>query len=219
MNGPVSALPHIDLSRWWPLPDELALRDALIGAYDAPERGYHNLLHISEVLERIDELSREIEFDTTSVRLAAWFHDAVHDTAPEPERRSAEWAARALSGSEVGVDEVVRLILLTIDHSVADGDVNGAVLCDADLAILAAPRARYNDYAAGVRREYAVFTDAEFAAGRSLVLRALVDAEHLFSTEHARRHWESTARANVARELVSLDSAASADAARRRADD
>ena len=199
------ALPQSDLFNHWPLPHRSALRRALEVAWAGPDRGYHDLLHLREVLAAVSRLGEDVEHDTTSVVLAAWFHDAVYDTAPEPERRSAEWAARALPDAEVDVAEVVRLVMLTVDHRVEEDDANGAVLCDADLAILAAPQPRYDAYVAGVRHEYAHLTDAEFAVGRSMVLRDLVSLEHLFTTTRARRDWEPTARINITNELLILE--------------
>ena len=61
-------------------------------------------------------------------------------------------------------------MLLTATHDVADDDRDGAVLCDADLAVLAAGAARYSSYVEGVRREYGHLDDATFADGRAAVL-------------------------------------------------
>ncbi len=79
------------------------------------------------------------------------------------------------------------------------------MLCDADLAILAAEPGRYAEYVAGVRREYPHVSDADFAHGRAAVLRDLLAKPTLFHTESARRRWEQAARANVERELADLE--------------
>jgi predicted metal-dependent HD superfamily phosphohydrolase len=182
----------------------------LVAAYRHPDRRYHDARHLQEVLERVHELSAAGEvFDRMPVLLAAWFHDGVHDGAPEEERRSAAWAAEALPGlvEPAVVDEVVRLVLLTERHRPADDDANGGVLSDADLAILAADRDRYAEYAADVRVEYAAVPDDAFALGRAAVLRDLLAKRHLFHTAHARSSWEAAARANVERELAELESA------------
>ena len=57
-----------------------------------------------------------------------------------------------------------------------------AVLCDADLAVLAADPATYTAYATGVRAEYAHVDDAAWRAGRAAVLRAFLDRPVLFHT-------------------------------------
>jgi len=192
----------------WPLPDASRLRDQLLEAYAEPTRGYHDLRHLTEVLRRLDELAAAgEEFDGPEVRLAAWFHDGVYDRRPGAEERSARWAEKALTehGLPPGqVGEVARLVRLTEHHRPPVGDRNGAALIDADLAILAAPAARYRAYVEGVRREYAELPDDEFRRGRGAVLAALVAQDPLYRTGHARRAWEPAARANLGRELEGL---------------
>ena len=83
------------------------------------------------------------------------------------------------------VDEVRRLVLLTAGHTATADDRNGAVLCDADLAILAAVPDAYDDYAVRVRAEYAHVPDELFRVGRATVLRQLLELPALFR-RHAR---------------------------------
>jgi predicted metal-dependent HD superfamily phosphohydrolase len=185
----------------WPLPDRSDLRDRLVAAY-SDGRGYHDLRHLAEVLSRLDDLGFS---DDLEVVLAAWFHDAVYDGAPGAEERSAVLAANELEGSYVDIEEVVRLVRLTEQHDPHAGDDRGEALCDADLAILAAPADRYAEYAAGVRSEYAEHSDAGFRAGRLSVLRDLAARERLFRTTYAREQWEPHARENLAAEISALE--------------
>ena len=184
----------------WPLPDRMDLRDRLLAAYST-DRGYHDARHLTEVLGRLTELG---EGDNAAVVLAAWFHDAVYDGAPEAEERSARLAEAELAEADVDVAEVARLVRLTERHDPEPGDHNGEALCDADLAILAASPERYREYAAGVRLEYAAYPDADFRAGRRAILEDLVSRGALFRTAYARRHWEPAARENLAREIQTL---------------
>jgi predicted metal-dependent HD superfamily phosphohydrolase len=188
----------------WPLGGDLTgIRDELLAAY-ATDRGYHDSRHLAEVLDRVAELrDAGQDFDHQAVTLAAWFHDAVYDGRPDAEERSAQWARRALAGRPVA-DEVARLVLVTERHAPTDDDVNGCVISDADLAILAATPERYAEYAADVRREYAEVPDDLFRQGRAAVLGDLLAKTSLFHTSHAREHWEAPARANVVAELVLL---------------
>ena len=180
---------------------------ALLGRWSEQHRGYHDLAHLDEVLRRIDLLESESD-NADIVRLAAWFHDAVYDpTAADNEARSAELATVALAGLGLEpalVEEVDRLVRLTATHEVATWDRNGTVLCDADLAVLAADPIRYESYVEGVRREYAHIDDVTFAQGRSVVLQRLLDRPQLFGTAYGRREWEAGARANAAAELRNL---------------
>jgi predicted metal-dependent HD superfamily phosphohydrolase len=188
----------------WPLADRHDVRDEHAAAYADPGRGYHDTLHLTEVLDRLDELTGAgVSFDATLAALAAWFHDAVYDGERDAEERSAVWAEEALSGTAYA-EEVARLVRLTETHDPGPDDLAGQALCDADLAILAAPRARYDDYVAGVRRDHAHISDADFVAGRAAVLHDLAGRDRLFHTAYGREHWEPAARANLERERSSL---------------
>jgi predicted metal-dependent HD superfamily phosphohydrolase len=184
----------------WPFADRVDLRDRLLAAY-ATGRGYHDVRHLAEVLTRLADLGEE---DNVEVVLAAWFHDAVYDGRPGAEERSARLAAAELAGTAADAAEVARLVRLTEHHDPVAGDRNGEALCDADLAILAAAPARYREYAAGVRQEYAAYSDADFRAGRLAVLEDLASRDELFRTAYAREHWEPRARENLAAEIAGL---------------
>jgi predicted metal-dependent HD superfamily phosphohydrolase len=197
----------MDLSDRWPLPDSPDLRDEVAAAYADPSRGYHDTRHLTEVLDRLDELAEAgIAYDATPVLLAAWFHDAVYDGERDAEERSASWAEDVLAPLVPApvVEEVARLVRLTETHQPDDADLNGCALSDADLAILATPVDRYAGYVAAVRREYAHLEDDVFDQGRAAVLAALAGKPHLFHTAYAREHWEAPARANLERELAGL---------------
>jgi len=196
------------LLRRWPLPDHLEVRDALLAAYGDPARGYHDVRHLAEVLDRLDQLSAAgVAFDAVPVRLAAWFHDGVYDGRPDAEERSAAWAERALADTAYAA-EVGRLVRTTKTHQPAADDPAGQALSDADLAILASERLRYDEYVGGVRRDYAHVSDADFAAGRAAVLAELAGRDALFHTTYARERWEPQARLNLDRELGRLGVAA-----------
>ncbi len=200
------------LSRWQALagPGPLA-RDAwadLTGRWSEPHRSYHGLAHLAAVLAVLDVYAGPVA-DLDPVRLAAWYHDAVYDpTRADNEERSADLAVAALQGLGVEparVVEVRRLVLVTRTHLYAAADTDAALLCDADLAVLGAPAAAYVGYANAIRAEYAHVPDDAFRAGRTAVLRALLDRERLFGTP-AMSHLEEPARRNLQAELVLLGS-------------
>ncbi|MER6328867.1 hypothetical protein ABT298_05925 [Streptomyces sp. NPDC001034] len=188
-------------------PDPAPYADNLLARWREPQRRYHTLAHLTAVLDHVDAL-QEYAADPDVVRLAAWFHDAVYlPERSENEERSARLAERALP--EAGVPgaktrEVARLVRLTVTHDPADDDRDGQVLCDADLAILAAPPSAYAAYTAEVREEYHFVPNDAFRQGRCAVLRQLVALPGLFHTPYGREHWEATARYNLAAELEML---------------
>lgn len=183
-------------------------RGRLRARYAEPQRRYHTLTHVQRVLDVVDSLAG-LTADHATVRLAAWFHDAVYVPGRDDnERLSADLAADTLLG--LGVDhalvaEVSRLVLLTEDHVVDAADRNGQVLSDADLAILGAPEAEYDAFASAVREEYAHVPHALYVNGRSAILRSIAGRERIYSTEWARSQWDAAARANLAREIAALD--------------
>jgi predicted metal-dependent HD superfamily phosphohydrolase len=192
--------------------DETAdgLRTRLTERYAEPHRHYHDRQHLQEVLAGVEELADAAD-EIEAVRWAAWYHDAVYDVhRHDNEEQSARLAEEELAGAgcEPALAAAVgRLVRLTATHDPADDDRDGAVLCDADLRILAAPPDRYAQYAADVRREYAHVAEPEFRTGRAAVLRALLAQPRLYKTEQAHARWEDRARANVTAELRELESA------------
>jgi predicted metal-dependent HD superfamily phosphohydrolase len=188
--------------------DPTAYGAELLKRWAEPHRRYHTVDHLVAVLGRATALTAYAD-DPDAVALAVWFHDAVYDPdRSENEERSARLAERALT--EAGVDarrtaEVARLVRLTVDHNPAEDDRDGAVLCDADLGVLAGSPTEYAEYAAAVREEYAFVPDDAFRAGRTEVLRGLLALPHLFNTAYGQERWESLAHRNVRTELELLE--------------
>lgn len=184
----------------------------LVERYGEPQRRYHTLAHVQHVVRVGDELGTDAglsDADALLVYLAAWWHDAVYDpTRSDNEEASAvlaEQQATRLGLLPAVVDGLVRLVRLTAGHEVAPDDVVGQVLVDADLAILGAPADAYDAYAASVRLEHGHLDDATFRAGRAAFLRGFLARPHLFAGAAGRDRFEARARANLARELATLD--------------
>lgn len=178
----------------------------LLGRWSEPQRQYHDVTHLSAVLDVIDRHA-DLAPHPDQVRVAAWMHDAVYD--PEAlgdtnERDSAAFAEGLLAtlGAPAEVTaEVARLVGLTAGHATEADDPDGELLCDADLAILAGDDQRYAAYTAAIRREYAHVPDDAFKAGRAQVLKALLELPSIYRMAPLREAWEDRARANLEREL------------------
>lgn len=184
--------------------DPYPYADQLLTRWSEPQRRYHTVDHLQAVLDHIDTMARYAD-DPDLVRLAAWFHDAVYrpDRA-ENEERSARLAELALTEAGLSTErtaEVARLVRLTVTHDAAPDDRDGAVLCDADLAVLGSAPDAYDRYATAVREEYGFVPDADFRAGRAAILEQLLDLPRLFRTPHGELEWEARARRNLASEL------------------
>jgi len=179
----------------------------LLARWAEPQRHYHTTGHLRAVLGHVDRLAGHAG-DPDAVRLAAWFHDAVYRPhRSENEERSAALAERALPEAGLTAQltaRVARLVRLTTTHDPQEGDTDGEVLCDADLAVLAGAPAEYAGYAAAVRAEYAFVPEDAFRDGRAAVLRQLLALPRLFRTPYGTAHWEPAARHNLAAELALL---------------
>jgi len=200
--------------RWLTLagitPESIRLGDDLVARWAEPHRRYHTLDHLVRVLDGVDEFGGYAD-DVAAVRYAAWFHDAVYDggeASADNEELSAQLAEAdlpELGVPEARIAEVARLVRLTKGHAVADGDRNGAVLCDADLAVLGGDAAAYHAYTEAIRQEYAEFPDEVFRPGRAAVLKGLLELPHLFRTPVAVERYEARARANLTAEIAALE--------------
>src|SRR6266545_5632528 len=200
----------MDLCDQWNrlLPHAQPLGDDLLGRYAEQHRHYHDQRHLTETLDTIDELA-ELAENADTVRLAAWFHDAIYDPQADPgenEEVSAQLAELELAAYGVDEDrvaEIGRLVRLTAKHDCEPDDANGAVLCDADLRILSLSPERYDEYAAGIRQEYEHIADRDFARGRMTFMRGLAETR-LYATGKGHDEWEQAARDNIAREVEAL---------------
>jgi predicted metal-dependent HD superfamily phosphohydrolase len=187
---------------------------AVVGNWSEPHRRYHDLSHLAAVLGLVGRLADDAT-DPDAVRLAAWYHDVSYDPERiDNERVSADRARAGLRGlvPDERIDEVERLVLLTAAHDAEPGDANGAVLCDADLAVLASPPEAYAAYASAVRAEYGHLSDDVFTEGRIAVLERLLALPRLYRLPAVADAWTPRARANLTAELNLLRSrAASGD--------
>ncbi len=181
------------------------LRSELLRRWNEPQRRYHNETHLRAVLRAVDALEADGEaFDGTAVRLAAWLHSAVFDpTESENNDKSAAFTEQALDPA-APVEEVTRLVRLMGGHRIEVGDLNGAVLSDADLAVLGSDPDTYEAYSQDVRHEFAHVPGERFVAGRIAALEGLLERRSIFQTSAGRDAWEKQAHANLNRELGML---------------
>lgn len=177
--------------------------DALIAAYSAPGRHYHNLAHIEDCLEKLSSVDDLSAAERDLLVQAIWWHDAVYDaTRSDNEEQSAQFAEQALPRDIRA--EVGRLIRLTKSHNVAPGDRLGAILISIDLSILGAEPDRYDAYAASIRKEFSHVPDAAYRSGRSEVLQRFMARPVIFPDPDFATRYDRRARANMAREIASL---------------
>lgn len=187
----------------------------LLTRWTEPNRHFHNARHVADVLSHVDELAEEAH-EPDLVRLAAWYHGAVFDAAErasyahhggEDERASAVLARLELGTLGLpprAVERVAELVATLDRHTYVCDDDDCAVLCDAELAMLAAEPQRYKAYLTDVRAEYAHLPVEEFVRARIAIVHRLRKRRRLFASPMA-RPWEEPARQNLDAELQRLE--------------
>lgn len=205
-----------DMSRrWLYLMESLAVNPEqarrvfadLVSRYTANGRYYHNLGHVKELLDTVNEL-KPLATDLTTIRLAVWFHDVIYDPrAKDNEVKSAEYSRKTLQAlglSPEVVDKVSDLILATITHQAPDGDINTQILLDADLAPLGANEAVFSQQSIALRKEFAWLSEGEFQANRARLLTGFLERERIYQTDQLFASLESQARRNITKALATL---------------
>ncbi|PJI93996.1 HD domain-containing protein [Luteimicrobium subarcticum] len=196
--------------------DEIrATGKALVERWSHPSRTFHNVRHLIDVLGHVDELAEETH-GPDQVRLAAWYHGAVFGHDEDAERAtldsSDEDASATLAHDELaalGVPErtaerVRHLVLALHRHYPDADDFDGAVLCDADLAIFAAEPQRYKEYLRAVREEYSAIPWPVFLRARRAIVSKFLARQAIF-TSPLGSAWEESARQNLAAEIQRID--------------
>lgn len=183
------------------LPGHPEIGEDLLARWSHPSRQYHDVIHLTECLAALSQLGapRRTEY------VALWFHDAIHtNSVGSDELRSAELAESSLRSvlPSTEVAEISRLIRLTVDHQPQPDDDSGARVCDADLAVLAAPPQRYTESVAQLRAESPRLSTAEWNAARLDRLEQLMARDPLFHTRFAQRRWTRLAMSNLRNEFL-----------------
>lgn len=187
----------------------------LLGRWEEPRRHFHNVRHLVDLLQYVNELQQETH-NAHAVRLAAWYHGAVFasDEASayahkggEDEDASAEYATAELTALGVPdrtVGNVATMVRALARHTHNPASSDCAVLCDADLAVLASDPQRYREYARDVRAEYSHIPERKFLEARRLIIEKLLSRQQLYLSPRGAT-WEASARQNLAGEASRID--------------
>lgn len=176
--------------------------------YASPGRFYHSMQHIDKMAESLRRFSPVADLAT---RFAILYHDAIYDTTQtDNEEKSANLASESIKslGIEQSTPELAsQLILCTKKHQILESNIEkSAVFLDLDLLILGASPSDYDSYSAKIRKEYAWVPEAQYRSGREQVLHSFSKREFIYFTKEIRSLYETTARANIQRELDHLQS-------------
>lgn len=177
----------------------------LESSYSEPSRHYHTLTHLRGLFGVLESFQSFVE-DWEIMSFAVFFHDVIYDVARnDNEEQSANEARSVMADFGITperIERCVRHILATRGHAVSD-DPDTNLFTDADLSILGSVPALYKEYARAIRREYSVYSDADYNNRRMQVLRSFLSKPLIFKTTHFRRY-EEQARLNLEWEITCL---------------
>jgi predicted metal-dependent HD superfamily phosphohydrolase len=94
--------------------------------------------------------------------------------------------------------------VLATKHAEPGGSPDSALLLDVDLAILGAPRARFDEYESQVRREYVFVPEDAWRRARAALLARFLERPRLYATDFFAERLEARARANLRASLERL---------------
>jgi len=180
--------------------------DELLHAYAAPDRFYHNLMHIRDCLAVFDQTNFLAEHPA-EVELAIWFHDAIYNTRrSDNEQKSAEWAEAVVrqAGLSAEIAERIAASILATRHQGEVTDRDAQLLIDVDLSILGRDPAVFWLYEENTRKEYAWVPQDMFRRERVKILRSFLDRKHIYYHREYRERFEATARSNLEQAIARL---------------
>lgn len=185
---------------------------ALAAAWSEDGRHHHDLEHLLDVCLSWLALAEEGRWSNAVASfLALLFHDAVYQPgATDNEEQSARLLLEQAAGSAPPptLQAAAELIRLTAGHghlSPTALSSDARLLLDCDTAILGAPPARYQRYAAGVQAEWApVASGAAWRTGRAAFLDRMLAQKRIFLSDLFRDRLEAQARENLAAERAGL---------------
>ena len=179
----------------------------MIGHYREEARAYHSVRHLEECLGHLDDVRRVLR-RPDEVEAALWFHDVIYDPhAADNEERSADLADRLLAPAGVPTEylaEIRRLVLATGHRGSRDPQDDASAIADIDLTILGAERARFDEYEADIRREYAFVPEDQFRRRRREILQSVLARPAIYATPWFYQRYEAQARENLTRSISAL---------------
>lgn len=184
------------------------LYDEIAGEYTT-DRHYHNVRHIENCLNYFDYVAHgDGHLHALAVKAAIYYHDIVYDSkAKDNEEQSAEVAVVRLEAAGFLGDfcERVRGIIMATKHDGRAEGLDQHVMCDVDLAELAADWPTYSQNTANIRTEYAWVSEPDWRKGRGDFMRGLLARPRLYYTEPFHFLFEASARENLRRSIAELE--------------
>ncbi|MCW3463737.1 HD domain-containing protein [Chitinophaga nivalis] len=181
--------------------------EQLLAAYGSPNRYYHNLSHIHQLLTLQQQYAAQLQ-QTDVVLFAIFFHDVVYNVLKtDNEAKSALAAEKHLRQLGYPADKTALVkdyIIATQTHLPTQQDTDLDFFLDFDLQILGTAPDNYIAYTQQIRREYGVYPKMVYNPGRKKALQHFLDMPAIYCTHDFRTLYETPARKNIQEEITRL---------------
>ncbi|MCC0177930.1 hypothetical protein I4641_13170 [Waterburya agarophytonicola K14] len=186
----------------------MAVFDDLVNAYCNPARHYHNLDHIAQILELLEQI-KDIADRFVVLQFSAWFHDYIYNPqGKDNEVASAIYAERILQELNLDLEiiqPVKQIIISTKKHEPLLDSVDNLFFLDADLSILGTSPDKYWAYARAIRQEYQYLSDRDYSLGRKKVLNSFLKRARIYYSDRFYQQFEQQARKNLIAEIKAIN--------------
>lgn len=173
--------------------------------YNKPNRHYHTLRHVEDLIKQIGQLSLSTDDHAILVNVAL-FHDVIYVAGrKDNELKSAEFANNWFSKLNLRTIEsqvICDIIRSTSTHQ--SSDFLTQLFLDIDLSILGENEENYQEYIVQIRKEHIQIPNYLYKIGRKRFLKGMLSKEFIFSTSEYYRDFEKLARRNLTNELNAL---------------
>jgi predicted metal-dependent HD superfamily phosphohydrolase len=175
----------------------------LASLYSTPDRHYHTLDHVIEMIEAAPLLFDYAD-DYNAVQFAVWFHDVIYNTKRQDnEELSSQVCARLLLPyiNRPTYMKAAELIAVTKHHKPLK-ETDDELIVDLDLMRFADPWEKFCTNNENIRKEYFWVPDNMYAEKRREVLEYFGGLDPMFHTPKFQERYEAQAHHNIERLLT-----------------
>jgi predicted metal-dependent HD superfamily phosphohydrolase len=171
--------------------------------YSESNRYYHNLDHIQNCLNNLDDFCGDSK-KIPEIEFALWYHDIVYNPAEhDNEEKSAAIAAQICrdSGLIIPFCKTVEELILITKHDNKPANQFQQIMVDIDLCILGSDPVFFDIYEKNIRKEYSLVNNYDFFAGRKIILERFLKRDRIYYTDYFSNKYEKIARSNLHRAI------------------
>jgi len=174
--------------------------ELLIEQHQKPKRKYHNITHVSYMLQGFKNACSKIPYNET-IEIAIWFHDAIYDPLKEDnEEQSAELAYNQciLNNIEEKIANNIKQLIMATKHGlIKPKNTEEKIIADLDLAVLGLDFQTFKKYGKAIKEEFTIINEKEYNKIQLKMLNDFLKQKELFHTEYFKNKYEKQARQNL----------------------